>query len=143
MSSSAGDGSTADKCSPTENALSTNVQQREGDSAAEEDERRPSQREVDAASSTVSNTSIVKEVKKPKRYKYQMPKRYAKFINEILDNCSEVDRSDVRGLILKIFHLTGMELPSDFPTEEQVRRRITGIKYRKEKKKRHATADST
>lgn len=73
-------------------------------------------------------------VTETKRHKYQMPKQYAQFITQLLRNNPDIDRCNGRNLMLVAFRLTNSDIPLDVPTEDQVRRRITGIKYRLEKK---------
>lgn len=113
----------------------------EARNAEQREQRDDEQRDVHLSSCPDVNNSSVTYGKTPKLHKYQMPKRYAVFISDLMRKSPEIDRSDAREMMLNEFEFTGKQLPCDFSTEEQVRRRITGIKYRLEKKKRHYSND--
>lgn len=68
------------------------------------------------------------------RYNYRMPPVYATWLKEFVANDPEVKRMEARTLMIDALGLSTLQLPELFPTEDQVRRKITAIKYAARKK---------
>lgn len=63
------------------------------------------------------------------RYRYCMPEVYDYFLKELVLKDRDIDRKLERTTMIIELGWNGKQLPVDFPTEEQVGRRITGVKY--------------
>lgn len=68
------------------------------------------------------------------RYKYRMPVVYAEFVRNLVVEDPDVKLMDARTMMLDALGLSKRQLPKGFPSEYQVRLRITGIKYKEKKK---------
>lgn len=66
----------------------------------------------------------------PKKCKsrYTMPKRYATFLKAAVYNNNNFKRSEARDMMINYFGYEGKHLPPDFPSLEQVQRRVNTVR---------------
>lgn len=67
--------------------------------------------------------------------RYSMPASYANYIASLLEWDENVKRSDVRREMIFALALKVKLIPTDFPSEKQVRQRVTSMKYHRKKKR--------
>lgn len=79
---------------------------------------------------SVLDTATVKK----RRVVYRMPELYAEFLKAHVLGDPDCKRMEARTAMIDAMGFSGAPLPQGFPTESQVRRRITGLKYHYKKK---------
>lgn len=62
-----------------------------------------------------------------------MPKIYGDFIKNAVSKNAFVKRIDVRNFMIKEMGFDGKQLPADFPSVDQIKRRVTGLRYSQKK----------
>lgn len=73
------------------------------------------------------------------KHRYQIPKLNSDFLKTMVLTDLSVKRSEARSKMIEGPGWGGKVLPGDFPTEEQVKRRIDGLKYLEKRKLKTAT----
>lgn len=63
-----------------------------------------------------------------KRRRHRMTKQYSDHLYQIVEADRNVKRTEVRSLLIKRLGWEEEIIPEDFPSEDQVRRNITGLK---------------
>lgn len=62
-----------------------------------------------------------------------MPKRYASFLKAAVHNDNSFMRGEARDMMIKYFGYEGKQLPPDFPSLDQVKRRVTTVQSAQKK----------
>lgn len=62
-------------------------------------------------------------------YRYKMPSVYANYLKNAVLSDINLKRGLARNMMIVAMGWEGKQLPSDFPTEEQVKTRVSGLKY--------------